>query len=92
MKTLQELVHSLDLGREHGGLQGKGMQLAAHAALQRLVDHLVLLDAAHARESLGRNSRGEMVAVADLPLPFLSFLLLSGALMQVRNQPRRGAG
>ena len=45
-------------------LQGEGMQLVAHAALQRLIDHLVLLHPALALEGGGDDVRGVMVAVA----------------------------
>ena len=40
------------------------MEDAAHVALQRLVDHLVLLDAALAAEALRDDLGGIMVAVA----------------------------
>ena len=40
------------------------MQLVAHAALQRLIDHLMLLDAGLAFEGGGDDGGGVMVAVA----------------------------
>jgi hypothetical protein len=40
------------------------MQNAAHVALQRLVDHLVLLHAALATEAFGHHLGGIMVTVA----------------------------
>ena len=46
------------------GLQGEGVQFAAHPAAQRGIDHLVLLHAGHAAELLGDDGRGVVVAVA----------------------------
>ena len=40
------------------------MQHAAHAAAERGIDGLMLLDARHARESWLRHMRGIMIAVA----------------------------
>ena len=40
------------------------MQLVAHAALQRLIDHLMLLDAGLALEGGGDDGGGVVVAVA----------------------------
>ena len=47
----------------HGG-QFEGMQLAAHAAAQRPIDHLVLLDPGFAGEGRRNDRGGVMVAVA----------------------------
>ena len=49
-------------GRRGG--QGEGVQNPAHAALQGLVDHLVLLHAGLARELLGNHVGGVVIAVA----------------------------
>src|SRR6516165_3575591 len=46
------------------GLQRQRVQLAAHLALERLVDDLVLLDAGFAAERFGDHGCGIMVAVA----------------------------
>ncbi len=46
------------------GLKRQGMEVAAHLALQRLVDHLVLLDPRLALEQGGHDVGGIVVAVA----------------------------
>src|SRR5262245_46621001 len=46
------------------GLQGQSVQLAAHFALERIVDDFVLLHARFAAEGLGDDRCGIMVAVA----------------------------
>src|SRR5207302_8878617 len=46
------------------GLQRQGMELAAHLALERLIDNLVLLDAGLAAKRFGDDGRGVMVTVA----------------------------
>src|SRR5262249_34960989 len=64
-------VHAEDVGKAKAkstfggcGGQRKSVQHATHAALQRLVDQLVLLDAGLAGELLGDHVGGEMIAVA----------------------------
>jgi hypothetical protein len=46
------------------GLQGKSVQDAAHIALQRLIDHLVLLHTALAAEGFRDDFGGVVIAVA----------------------------
>ena len=46
------------------GLQGQRVQLAAHAAVQRVIDHLVLLNAGLALEAPETDMGRVMVAVA----------------------------
>src|SRR5205085_3477318 len=50
--------------RRRTGLQRQGMELAAHLALERLIDNLMLLDAGLAAKRLGGDGRSVMVAVA----------------------------
>ena len=45
-------------------LQGEGVELVAHPPAQRLVNHLMLLDAGHARELAGGDMGGIVIAIA----------------------------
>src|ERR1700694_4384640 len=53
-----------DLSLGYPGLQRQGVKHAAHLALQRLIDNLVLLDAGFAAERLRDHSRRIVVAIA----------------------------
>src|SRR3546814_20087250 len=50
-------------GVRSGRLQGEGMQLSAHAALKRLIDHLVLLDPRLALERVADDVGGVVVPI-----------------------------
>src|SRR5262249_34381202 len=50
--------------RRHAGLQRERVQDAAHLALERRIDQLMLLHARLAAEALGNDRRGVVVAVA----------------------------
>src|SRR5215208_4099544 len=59
----------LSFARKSDGNRGdqlQGMELAAHASAEGLVDHLVLLDAVLAGESCRANTGEVMVAIVDL--------------------------
>src|ERR1700682_2249150 len=53
-----------DLTLRHAGLQRQRVKYAAHLALQRLIDDLVLLDAGFAAERLRDHGRRIVVAIA----------------------------
>src|SRR5215213_5759241 len=64
MRSKAGLVIGFGPSRRGGGLEGEGVQLPAHAALQGGVDDLVLLHAALAAEGFGHDRSGIVIAVA----------------------------
>src|SRR5665213_1691694 len=64
MTVASAMARSSDSILWRARLQGQRVKLVAHAALERLVDHLVLLHAVLALEGGGDHLRGVMVAVA----------------------------